>query len=88
MYKFNTKLEVSNSRKTPKVVVVEPWANDYTLLPNEELVIEALDNNEMPWFHVREWDGTTQVYVQVGMDFEVRQGSRVLQCGHNRQSET
>ena len=88
MYTFSTRLEVSNSRKTPHVVVVEPWANDYTLLPDEELVIEVFDNNEMPWFHVREWDGTTQVYVQTGSDFRVKQGSHELECGHNRQTTT
>jgi len=87
MYKFTAKLEVSNFRKLPQIVVVEPWANDYTLLPGEELVIVAFDDRQVPWFHVREWDGTTQVYVQVGADFKVWQGKNELQCGHNRQTE-
>ena len=82
---FTTKIGVSNSRSKPQVVAVEPWANDYTLLPGEELEIIAFGDTELPWFHVVEWDGTSQVYIQVTGDFKVMQNGVELQCGHNRQ---
>ena len=36
MHPYSSKLGVSNSWKTPQVVAVEPWADDYTLLPDEK----------------------------------------------------
>jgi hypothetical protein len=33
---------------------VEPWANDYTLLPEEELEIVAFGDDAVPWFNVVE----------------------------------
>lgn len=84
-YPHSTKLGVCNSRKTPQVVAVEPWANDYTLMPDEELEIVAFGNTAVPWFNVVESDGTTQVYCEDTVDFKVMQGDRQLKCGHQRQ---
>ena len=86
MYRFSSKLGVWNSRKAPQVVAVEPWANDYTLLPDEKLEIVAFGEAAVPWFNVVEWDGTTQVYCEDTVDFKVLQGDRELECGHQRQS--
>ena len=86
MYPFITKLGVWNSRKAPQVVAVEPWANDYTLLPGEELEIVAFGKTAMPWFNVVELDGTTQVYCEETSEFKVVSGGRELECGHQRQS--
>lgn len=88
MYPFTTKLEVSNRRSKPQVVAVEPWANDYTLLPGEELQIVAFGDTALPWFHVREWDGTSQVYCEGTADFKVMQKGVELECGHQRQPES
>jgi hypothetical protein len=82
---FNSKLGVRNSRKAPQIVAVEPWADDYTLLPGEELEIVAFGKKAVPWFNVVEWDGTTQVYCEETDDFKVMQGDRQLECGHQRQ---
>ncbi len=87
MYPNSAKLGVSNSRGKPQVVAVEPWANDYTLLPGEELFVVAFGASAVPWFHIVEWDGTTQVYCEDTADFKVLQGDRELECGHNRQPE-
>jgi len=76
---------MSNSRTKPQIVAVEPWANDYTLLPGEELEIVAFGDVEMPWFHVVEWDGASQVYCNETSDFKVFQKGVELECGHNRQ---
>jgi hypothetical protein len=88
MYPFTSRLEVSNSRDKPRVVAVEPWANDYTLLPGEELVVVAFGYTAVPWFHVVEWDDTSQVYCNETDDFRVLQKGVELQCGHNRQRES
>lgn len=87
MPRYESKIGVSNSRDKPHVVAVEPWANDYTLLPGEELEIVAFGNTTVPWFHVVEWDGVSQVYCNETMDFRVLQGGVELKCGHNRQPE-
>ena len=86
-YQFSAKLGVWNARKAPQVVAVEPWANDYTLLPDEKLEIIAFGDTTVPWFNVVEWDGTTQVYCENTVDFKVVQGDRELECGHQRPAE-
>lgn len=84
-HSFRAKLGVWNSRKAPQIVAVEPWASDYTLLPDEKLEIMAFGEKAVPWFNVVEWDGTTQVYCEDTDDFKVMQGERQLECGHQRQ---
>jgi hypothetical protein len=86
MYRFSSKLGVCNSRKAPQLVFVEPWANDYTLLHDEELEIVAFGETAVPSFTVVEWDGATQVYCNDTVDFKVVQGDRELECGHQRQA--
>jgi hypothetical protein len=86
MNRFTTKIGIANSRSGPQVIAVEPWANDYTLFPGEELVILAFGNADAPWFNIVEWDGTTQVYCEDTVDFKVMQGDKELECGHQRQA--
>ena len=81
------RLGVSNSRGQPQVIAVEPWADDFTLLPGEELVILAFGSAETPWSHVVEWEGATQVYCEETSEFKVVQNGVELQCGHNRQPD-
>ncbi len=87
MYPFTAKLGFSNSCGKSQVVAVEPWGNDYTLLPGEELEILAFSDSALPWIHVVVWEGTSQVYCQDSADFRVFQKGVELQCGHNRQPE-
>jgi hypothetical protein len=86
VYPYTSKLGVWNSRSAPQVVAVEPWANDYTLLPGEKLAIMAFGEKAVPWFTVVEWDGTSQIYCEDTVDFKVLQGDHELECGHQRQS--
>jgi hypothetical protein len=85
MANYAARLGVSNSRDKPQIVAVEPWADDYTLLPGEELEIVASGHGKVPWFHVVEWDGTSQVYCEETDDFKVVQNGVELKCGRNRQ---
>jgi hypothetical protein len=84
-YPHSSKISLSNSRQTWHEVHVEPWANDYTLFPGEDLEIHAYGNEAVPWFHIVEWDGVSQVYCEATADFMVVQKGIELQCGHNRQ---
>jgi hypothetical protein len=85
MYPFSSRLGVCNARKAPQVVAVEPWANDYTLLPDEKLEVIALGKSAVPWFVIVESDGATQIYCEDTDSFKVLQGERELECGHQRQ---
>lgn len=85
MNRFTTKIGISNSRSGPLVVVVEPWASYYTLLPGEELLILAFGNAAAPWFNIVEWDDTTQVFCEDTADFKVMQVGKELECGHKQQ---
>jgi hypothetical protein len=87
MAKFSACMRVQNSTERPRIVWVEPWAEDFTLLPGEELEIVARNNSEQPWFYVVEWPESTQVYLEAASsDFEVFQTGKRLELGHNRKA--
>jgi hypothetical protein len=87
------KIGIVNNRTAPHVVWIEPWANDYTLMPGEELEVIAtggdlqprLVRDIQPDFNVVEHDGATQVYCENTADFKVMQGSRELPLGAQRE---
>jgi hypothetical protein len=85
MNRYSCKIGITNSRERPHVVAVEPWAEDFTLLPGEELEVVTFGDTTVPWFQVVEWDGTSQVYCENTVDFKVLQNGVVLKCGHSRQ---
>jgi hypothetical protein len=82
----SSKIEFSNRRSEPHVVAVEPWGEDYTLLPGEALEVVAFGEAAAPWFHVVESDGVSQVYCEQAALFKVLQAGVELECGHNRRS--
>jgi hypothetical protein len=87
MDRTTAKIGVRNSPDSScsRVVYVEPWGEDYTLRPGEQLEIIARGGASPPWFHVVESDGVTSVYVEGdGEDFAVWQDGRRIECGHNR----
>ncbi len=86
MHSLSSKLGVCNGRNAPQVVAVEPWGEDFTLMPDENLEIVAFGDVAVPWFNVVQWDGTSQVYCEDTIDFKVFQKGRELKCGHQRQA--
>jgi hypothetical protein len=86
MTALSAKLGVSNQTKQPRIVWVEPWAEDFTLLPGEELEIVCRGDTEQPWFCVVENQDSTQVYVESGGYPDVLQNGQRLKCGYNRQA--
>jgi hypothetical protein len=92
MAEFFAKIGVSNDEPQLRVVWVEPWPDDYTLLPGESLEIHVRSSVAQPWFNVVETDRNTQVYVELppsdlmNAKVEVYQGTQLLSVGHNRQA--
>lgn len=73
-----------NRQAKPHVVAVEPWGEDFTLLPGESLEILAMSESVQPSFEVVEWADCSQVYCNDAADFKVMQGGVQLECGHKR----
>jgi hypothetical protein len=83
------KLGFSNETKSPRLIAVEPWGEDYTLLPNEELEIRVLGTETT--FHMIESTEFTQVFFQhtavhdSAKVYSVWNGDEKIKCGHNRE---
>ncbi|MFZ6799533.1 hypothetical protein [Undibacterium sp. Di24W] len=82
---YRSKISFNNQRNIPLVIVIEPWGEDYSLMPGEQLELLAYGRNGTPWFHVVEWDDSSQVYCEDADSFKVVQQNVELKCGHNRQ---
>ncbi len=81
-----SQLEFSNSHPVPHVVYVEPWGEDFTLLPGEALEVHAYSCGTTPHFHIIASAGGTQVYCEGADTFKVIQDGAELACGHRRQT--
>jgi hypothetical protein len=57
-------------------VVVEPWADTYTLLPLSGLVIVAQGEHGVPWFSLCETNDTTVLYCEGAYQFYVEQAGK------------
>jgi hypothetical protein len=92
MNERTAKVGFRNDRKAHHTIWIEPWANDYTLKPGEELELVVMGGdlhpmklrNVQPYFYIVESEGATQVYCENTADFKVTQGGRELQNGHQR----
>lgn len=85
MNRHTTKLGVANHDKLrPRVVIIEPWGEDYTLRPGE--AIEIVVSGDAPaWFNVAEHEGATGIWIEGGgSEFIVMQDGQQVVCGHNR----
>jgi hypothetical protein len=83
---FVSRILIGNELRSGKarVVYVEPWGRDYTLLAGEELEIFAFGDERLPSFGIVELDGQTQVYCDHTWEAVVHQGGEEIQCGHKR----
>ena len=62
-----TKIGIWNDQNATRsrVIYVEPWGEDYTLLPDEKLEIVADSGaDDIPWFDIVESNDATQVYCE------------------------
>jgi hypothetical protein len=85
MSTYSSKIGLDNPRSIPVLVAVEPWGEDYTLMPGEHMEIHAYGRKGTPWFHVVGWDDSLQVYCEDTDSFKVVQRDVELKCGHKRQ---
>ena len=85
MERPTAKIEFWNSRKRPHVISVEPWGEDFTLLPEEKLEVVAWGNSENPHFTAVESEDGTQIYIDGAQEFAVNQDGKRIECGHKRQ---
>ena len=81
-------IRIHNDRTFPHVVWIEPWGEDYTLLPGEKFDIATTDSNagDGPYFCLVETNGNTQVFVERGNDPQLQIDGIAVECGHNRQA--
>ncbi len=83
---YSVRIVIENDTDRPRTVWVEPWGEDFTLLPKEKLEIIARNDAEQPWFQVDEFGRRCKVYLEtIVNDYEVVQSGVVIQCGHQRQ---
>jgi hypothetical protein len=89
MPEYFSKIRVSNDGTLPRVIWVEPWADDFTLLPRETLEAHVRSPVGLPSFDIVESDHHTQLYVNVpdlNATYEVYLAGEIIQGGHNRQA--
>jgi hypothetical protein len=84
-HKFEARLVVSNRRTASLLVVVEPWVEDFTLLPGQELELLAVSSEQPPYFALVESDDRSEIYIENSVeDWVVTQGGKEIHCGHQR----
>lgn len=86
--KYPVAIAFTNDRTKPHVVWVEPWGEDYTMLPKDECVVlaERIEASEKPCYWLVETEGNTQVYCEQ-LDYpKVTINGVQVQCGHNREA--
>lgn len=85
--KRTTKIIVSNDFDKPKILWLEPWGADYTMMPNEEFEIIEEESTDDFYFHIvfsknndlLVWAEGSEVTYPI-----VSQNGKELDCGHNR----
>src|SRR5438445_5795193 len=56
-----------------RTIYVEPWGDDYTLPPGEQLEIVAFGRKERPTFSIQEHDTSTSIWLEGdAYDFAVK----------------
>lgn len=89
---MKTLVSVVNDKQTPMTIYVEPWGDDYILLPNECYDIRYtinLGGTIWPSLNCRE-NGDIQIYIEgrhKNLRLGVYDGETLLECGHNRRPE-
>jgi hypothetical protein len=78
-------LGLQNVRTRPHTFVIEPWGEDFTLLPGENMLLWAFGEETAPRFEVVEQQFGTLVSCEDTSRFEVTQNGLLLHCGHQRQ---
>jgi hypothetical protein len=71
------KLGFRNEQDAPRTIIVEPWADEYILLSQEEMSLVGINYEEPPGFYVIEHNDCSQVYLEkAGSDYYIIQNGR------------
>ncbi len=82
------KIKVTNDRATFITLWLEPWGEDYGMLPGDEFEVVAADAGEDFYFHVINDDKGMKLYAGGNvMQISVYHRGAELSCGHNRRDE-
>ncbi len=83
--KRTVKIKVSNDFPEPITLWLEPWAEDYRMMPKDEFEIIAKNVEEDFYFYVVfDKDKIISAEGQV-TDIGIYQNGKLLECGHNRE---
>ena len=86
---MSNRIDIRNDRQYPVTVWVEPWGEDYTLLPGESYSFTAATPAEGFHYSINWQDRDMQLYADVGCEEVLATHNSVeLSCGHNRQHRT
>jgi hypothetical protein len=79
---------IHNDRSRPYLVWIEPWGEDYTLLPQQRLIVTSTVSSpiDRPAFALVESDTGTQLYIETGNYPELLVDGIPVVCGHSRQA--
>lgn len=83
------RIKVTNDQKTFITLWLEPWGEDYGMLPEDEFEIVSENIDETFYFHIEYFDKGINVYVEGNGDYPyIYYKGEELSCGHNRREET
>ncbi len=80
------KIKIANDFSTPITLMLEPWGQDYVMLPEEIFDVVAHDISEDFYFHIAYQTEYISVYAEGDCySVSVIQNENLLKCGHNRE---
>ncbi len=84
MTKHIKKIIIRNEFDDTKTLYLEPWGEDYGMLPSDEFEIIAKNVDDEFYFQI-DLGKDVIVYAEGQVtDISVYQNNELLQCGHNR----
>jgi hypothetical protein len=79
-----TKIRVRNEFPNSMTLWLEPWDEDYGMLPNDEFEVIAKDVDDKFYFQVDIGQEIKVWAVGQVTDIAVYKDNQLLECGHNR----
>ena len=89
-FTHTTRFGYTNERAAPAVVLIEPWAADYTVVPGARLELRVRSAVPGVWFNVVQGEGgAAQVYVEgpapgARVEWDVYVDGAEVRPGHGR----
>ncbi len=79
------KIKITNNFPKPIILWLEPWGEDYGMMPGDEFEIIPIDAGEDFHFHLAFTDKDIRVYVEgQALYAQIYHNGKIIECGHNR----